>query len=515
MAVGIGKLESELYELAKEFPHLRPCGSSPKRFTTYCPIHGKDKASDVKWRFEGDELVITCEVCGPLTLDQIRNPKPVVSEVKPSVTTVELPIESITVDTRAQSRSGIDVDLVSEYADAMREGAIFPPMTVFHDGTTHWLSEGFHRFFAYAKIEVTHCSCVVKQGGLREAILLSAGSNAEHDRSGKRRSNADKRRSVELLLKDEDWRSWSDREIGKQCSVSHEFVRQLRYDLQSNEGAICQPLTDTASIQEPEEVVPKATNEVRTATRGGTTYTLKTGNIGKPKKVVNPIDSAIKLAVSKVFDEMDGELSDEKGIDLAVSHILSGLDKSDQTKITDESEFITISNGILNDVIELIKTHNIPNEYHAELIEAAKGWAVNSDASNREGTSVAVKGFAWWDERSGALAKRRIEVGEKAKNDKLLNKFGSSPVETTTFNFVEKLKDANAAINDLLRCADHFDSFDLAKLEKLHNALAEIQQAHNKGIDEIQSRIDVLLLPVEKDITPQFGDSLPICISLE
>ncbi len=174
--------------------------------------------------------------------------------------------------------------------------------------TGKWLSEGFHRIHAYREAAFLTVPCTVMSGGLRDAILLSVGSNADH---GKRRSNADKRRSVELLLKDTLWTSWSDREIAKQCAVSHEFVRQAR--------SICQPLTDTAS-----------TETVRTATRAGTTYTVKTNNIGKPKKVVSPIDSAIKLAISKVFDEMDGELSDEEGIDLAVSHILSGLDKSDQ-----------------------------------------------------------------------------------------------------------------------------------------------------------------------------------------
>ena len=457
MAVSLGKLESELYELAKEFPHLRPCGSSPKRFTTYCPIHGKEKTSDVKWRFEGDELVITCEVCGPLTLDQIRNPKPVVSEVKPSVTTIELPIASITVDTRAQSRDGIDVDLVSEYADAMREGAIFPPMTVFDDGTTYWLSEGFHRFYAYAKIEATHCSCVVKQGGLREAILLSVGSNSEH---GKRRSNADKRRSVELLLKDEDWRSWSDREIGKQCSVSHEFVRQLRSDLQSNEDAICQPLTDTASIQEPEEVVPKATDDVRTATRAGTTYKVKTGNIGKPKKVVNPIDSAIKLAVGKVFDEMDGELSDEKGIDLALN-ILNGLGNT----TTEELDNLTNST-----------THVEP------AVQPSKPTTPKTEINNS------------------------VTVNRMAQLDAFYKLYISAPIIYSA-NGIELL-------TTLL--IEHGDEYsDRYRVSVDESLLALKKLVMNK--DAILTMIDAVTEAKRQAVheQPQVGDSLPACVSLE
>ena len=40
--------------------------------------------------------------------------------------------------------------------------------------------------------------------------------NADH---GKRRSNADKRRAVEMMLKDSEWGKWSDREIAAKCAV--------------------------------------------------------------------------------------------------------------------------------------------------------------------------------------------------------------------------------------------------------------------------------------------------------
>lgn len=39
----------------------------------------------------------------------------------------------------------------------------------------------------------------------REAILFIVGANASH---GLRRTNADKRRTVERLLADEEWRGW-------------------------------------------------------------------------------------------------------------------------------------------------------------------------------------------------------------------------------------------------------------------------------------------------------------------
>ena len=75
----------------------------------------------------------------------------------------------------------------------------------------------------------------MRQGGLRDAILHSVGSNATH---GLRRSNADKRRAVSILLQDElvavdpgTGDSWSDREVARRCSVSADLVGAVRRDL--------------------------------------------------------------------------------------------------------------------------------------------------------------------------------------------------------------------------------------------------------------------------------------------
>ncbi|MEX2673389.1 MAG: hypothetical protein WD294_14915 [Phycisphaeraceae bacterium] len=58
-----------------------------------------------------------------------------------------------------------------------------------------------------------------------DAILYSVGANADH---GLRRTNADKRASVETLLADDEWAKWSDREIAKRCAVHHDTVNRLR-----------------------------------------------------------------------------------------------------------------------------------------------------------------------------------------------------------------------------------------------------------------------------------------------
>lgn len=69
--------------------------------------------------------------------------------------------------------------------------------------------------------------------GLRGAILHFASANATR---GLRRWNADKRRAVLLLLEDEDWSTWADREIARRCAVSHDFVSRLRGSLSSDDS---------------------------------------------------------------------------------------------------------------------------------------------------------------------------------------------------------------------------------------------------------------------------------------
>jgi hypothetical protein len=44
-------------------------------------------------------------------------------------------------------------------------------------------------------------------------------------------SNADKRQAVSRLLGDAEWSAWSDREIAKQCHVTHRFVGLVRGSL--------------------------------------------------------------------------------------------------------------------------------------------------------------------------------------------------------------------------------------------------------------------------------------------
>lgn len=138
---------------------------------------------------------------------------------------MKLSHSKIQLDGGTQTRVALHEETVAEYAAAMEEGAQFPPVVVFHDGTNYWLADGFHRVAAEKVVGWSETNADVKQGTRRDAVLYSVGANGEH---GLRRTNADKRRAVETLLRDEEWVKWSDREIARRCGVGYSLVADAR-----------------------------------------------------------------------------------------------------------------------------------------------------------------------------------------------------------------------------------------------------------------------------------------------
>lgn len=124
-----------------------------------------------------------------------------------------------------QMRAAIDMDTVNDYATCLDS---LPPIVVFYDGSRYYCADGFHRIEAHRLSGRTDIACDVRSGTLRDAILFAAGANASH---GKRRSNADKRRAIETLLRDEEWRSKSDRWIADVVKVGVSLVGSVRYEL--------------------------------------------------------------------------------------------------------------------------------------------------------------------------------------------------------------------------------------------------------------------------------------------
>lgn len=119
---------------------------------------------------------------------------------------------------------------VDEYAEAMEQKAQFPAVTVFYDGTDHWLVDGFHRVAAAKKKGETRISAVIRPGSLLQAQLYSFGVNKTH---GLRRTNDDKRRAVKATLEHDLSNNGSDRAIADHCGVDNNMVARIRAEIES------------------------------------------------------------------------------------------------------------------------------------------------------------------------------------------------------------------------------------------------------------------------------------------
>ena len=101
---------------------------------------------------------------------------------------------------------------------------------------------------------------VIHRGTRRDAILWRVRANATH---GMPRTNADKRRAVETLLRDEEWARWTDNKLARTCAVSNHFVSDVKKSL---------------------GIVPSENRKYET--KHGTIATMNTANIGKKKETV-------------------------------------------------------------------------------------------------------------------------------------------------------------------------------------------------------------------------------------
>jgi hypothetical protein len=137
-------------------------------------------------------------------------------------------IDAIIMDSTTQAR-GMNRSQVSEYAELMQDGIVFPPIVVFQDEEYQlWLADGFHRVAAAVQGGFTKINAVIFAGSQREAILYSLGpANNAH---GLALTRQERRERVIKMLQDDEWCKWSDREIAKHCGVSHPTVAQIRRD---------------------------------------------------------------------------------------------------------------------------------------------------------------------------------------------------------------------------------------------------------------------------------------------
>lgn len=136
----------------------------------------------------------------------------------------ELLIETIRTDGGVQSRERISDEYVADLAEAIKGGKKLPPIEVYGNGGGEvWCADGFHRILAHVQAGKRTIRCNVHKGGQQEAAWASCAANQEH---GLRRTNADKRRSVEMALRMRP--GLSARAIADHVGVDEAMVRQSK-----------------------------------------------------------------------------------------------------------------------------------------------------------------------------------------------------------------------------------------------------------------------------------------------
>ncbi|HZZ76905.1 MAG TPA: ParB/RepB/Spo0J family partition protein [Gemmataceae bacterium] len=162
-------------------------------------------------------------------------------------THVAVPISRVRTDGGTQTRAAVNPDTVVDYTDVLRAGGTLPPVVVFEDGDDLWMADGFHRLEAHLAAGLTEISAEIRHGSKRDALLYSAGANHTH---GLRRSNADKRQAIKLLLEDEEWCKRADNWIATACNVSNHLVAAVRADSTWNSPSCPQEQGNSREKQE-------------------------------------------------------------------------------------------------------------------------------------------------------------------------------------------------------------------------------------------------------------------------
>lgn len=281
---------------------------------------------------------------------------------------MKIKIDEIRIDGGTQTRELINETAVVEYTEALLEGSVFPPVDVFDDGVSKWLVDGFHRLFSHKRAGYKDIEATLHKGTLRDARIFALGVNDKH---GLQRTNADKRKTVQIALDDFELQDLSDGQIAKICKVSATFVAKCR---------------KAAGIERPAEKTY--------TTRHGTTATMDTEKIGKkatPKPTKEP-EPVTQLAPLEQYLPEDDQLTE-------LSHVNAEL-HAENLKLHDKMTVLSGDQEKINGQFE---------EFRAQItaLEAELKAVKNSRDQFQAKNADLIKQVNYW--------RKRAEKAEKTK----------------------------------------------------------------------------------------------------
>ncbi len=140
--------------------------------------------------------------------------------------TITLACDNIIATAATQVRAELNKDMIEQYTEDIKTGAIMPPIDVFAEegSEAYFMADGFHRHRSAINAGEIEIECNLHVGGLHEALVFALGANSKH---GMRRTNADKVNAVKLALKDPVLSKLTQQEIADVCCVHINTVQRV------------------------------------------------------------------------------------------------------------------------------------------------------------------------------------------------------------------------------------------------------------------------------------------------
>lgn len=139
--------------------------------------------------------------------------------------TTSVAIADIVIDAGTQIRAAINEDVVTQYAERMAAGDVFPAVVLFHDGSAYYMGDGFHRALAAQRNGLAEIPAEVSAGTKQDALWFALGANKTN---GQRLSEADKKHAILTAL--DTWPDKPSTHIADQIGCALSYVTRIRRD---------------------------------------------------------------------------------------------------------------------------------------------------------------------------------------------------------------------------------------------------------------------------------------------
>jgi len=181
--------------------------------------------------------------------------------------TETLSIDLLRLDGDTQARIEVHSDTVEEYAELLaasngKKALLWPfgPVTVYHDGTSYFIADGFHRVLAAHKAKRASVPCDVKKGTARDARFFGMKANDEH---GLRMSREDRRKNVVWML--EHYPEMTQANIAANAGVALRTVATIVADRKPKNVQVAHSETTKTSKTKETASVPRSKSGSGTA----------------------------------------------------------------------------------------------------------------------------------------------------------------------------------------------------------------------------------------------------------